>query len=360
MRIAAFLIIAAGLGVVSASAQASGSITGVPSIVYVSEFVSQTIQDDAILASFTDLFETALVSSGTQKVLNRRNLQKLLVEAQNESSVASMRDVSRQARVRIPALEGAQGVIFGVVTDDIASGEVSVAVTLEGFDSVIHWKRSVSMKRGTLRDLASRRETVEGLVPIDSGFGASRRNSGAPDATISRGAAGANPAPLSPSERIKATVDQFAMSPDRRRASLTVTLENLDREPVSLALDNSGRGADTPLTAAKVSLSDDRAGNWYLQSVAGLHVVPCCYRSLGDIDREAFTVLGPAARLRVVIVFSNDNNGAGVVRPYDTGFRLRTPGMLATKFSFSADALYSVASDPARFSIQLSSISASP
>ena len=200
MRIAVLFALVVGLGVVAASAQLPTAVARRPASVYVSEFVSRSITDKVLLVSFTDLFETALVNSGTNKVLNRRNLQKVLAEAQSESYVASMGDVSTQARVRIPALEGAEGVIFGEVNDDTDSGEVSVTVTLESFDSVIHWKRSLSMKRGRLRDLASRREAMEGLAraeaaAVDTGQSNSRSPDVRPQPPPAAGAAGLDGAP---------------------------------------------------------------------------------------------------------------------------------------------------------------------
>ncbi len=168
MRIAVSFLVAVHFTCFSTPAQAQATVTRLPTSVYVSEFVSRSISDKALLVSFTDLFETQLVNSGRYKVLNRRNLHRILDESKNESYVASMRDVSAQARTRISTLEGANGLIFGEVADDADSGDVSITVTLESFDAVIHWKRSTSMKRGLVRDLASRRAAIGTLATLDN------------------------------------------------------------------------------------------------------------------------------------------------------------------------------------------------
>ncbi len=62
------------------------------------------------------------------------------------------------------SVEKAEGVIFGEVTDDKESGEIIVTATLESFDSVKHWKRFASMKRGLLRDNSSRQNAVNQLI----------------------------------------------------------------------------------------------------------------------------------------------------------------------------------------------------
>jgi len=125
-----------------------------PKTLYVAEFVSRTISDRAVLASFTELFETSLIRTGRYKVLDRRNLNRVLAEAQSEQFVVSMNNLTERVRTKVVAVEGAQGVIFGEVVDDPESGEIVITVSLEGFDAVKHWKRSTTTRYGRARDIA--------------------------------------------------------------------------------------------------------------------------------------------------------------------------------------------------------------
>lgn len=144
--------------------QDAGSGTKAPRSVYIADFTSRNLADDLILASFTELYESALVTAGAYKVLNRRTFNQILAAAANEAKVASMSDLSPRAKARLAGVEKADGVIFGEVTDDKESGDIIISATLESFDSVKHWKRFVSMKRGLIRDQSSRRKTMESLA----------------------------------------------------------------------------------------------------------------------------------------------------------------------------------------------------
>lgn len=171
------------VAMLSADAQSPPSNTpGPPRSIYVAEFVSREISDKALLTSFTDLYETALIGSGAYRVVNRRVFHQILAEAQSELSVRSMGDVSQRARGQLTRLAEAEGVVFGEVTDDAASGDVIITVTLETFDSVRHWRRFTLMKRGELTLLANRVKAMQQLVSATTA-------PGAPDIATSRVAA---------------------------------------------------------------------------------------------------------------------------------------------------------------------------
>lgn len=154
--------------------------------------------------------------------------------------------------------------------------------------------------------------------------------------------------------RVRATIERFDLSPDGRRASLALLLENTNRDRVSIALDNNGQIGT--FAGPKVTLTDDRATTWYIQSVVGLTAVPCCYQSLSDIRENQFTTLRPAERVRLVIVFNDDNGGVGTYRGYNAPGA--PPPRQATSFSFAAEAIFYSSTGSQRFSIQLPTIRA--
>jgi hypothetical protein len=127
-------------------------------------FVSHNIADKNLLASFSEHFETALIGSGSYRVLDRNTFERILAEGKNEGYVASINDLTPTTRKQLSSIAKAEGVIFGEVTDDVESGEIIITATLESFDSVKHWKRFVSMKRGVVHDDPSRRAAIQQLI----------------------------------------------------------------------------------------------------------------------------------------------------------------------------------------------------
>jgi hypothetical protein len=133
-----------------------------PKRVYVT-FASRSVKDEPLLMSFADLFEVALGSLNSYTLLQRAELSRILIEARNEDAL-SMKDLNTSTKDRLERLERADGVIFGEVIDDVASGEVRITAALETFDGVIHWKVDESMRRALINDLSSRKMVVERLV----------------------------------------------------------------------------------------------------------------------------------------------------------------------------------------------------
>ena len=131
---------------------------------YVADFRSETLKDrSALLSSFTEQFEGALMASGSYIVLDRRKVDSLLRESKNEMNL-SLQSLPAAARERIRQLENAQGVVFGQVIDDVDSGEVIITATLEKFDSVKQWQHTVVMKRGLVQDYTQRQQAMNRLV----------------------------------------------------------------------------------------------------------------------------------------------------------------------------------------------------
>lgn len=322
-------------------AQSGGTTAQRPKNIYVSEFVSRTLKDPALLSSFTELFETALINSGAYRVLNRRNLQKVLAESQSEY-VASMGDVKSPVRGQIAKIEGAQGVVFGEVVDDSDSGDVRITVSLESFDSLVHWKHSGLMKRGLLRDGPSRQRAMERLMQDISAEIAIELGTGKrlPEVSILQ------------DDGLKVTLSRLSLTSGNRHAALTVVLENTTQGPLPLALDNNGQLGT--FAGAKVRLSDDRGTTWYSERAMGLPMAPCCYTSLSQVGEEHFTTLAAGQRVAVSLDFNDDNNGVGTYRPYNA------PGSYAPAgpkvFEFSAGVLYLTATGARRLAISLTGI----
>ena len=284
-------------------------------------------------------------------------------EAFKEINLALAKNFDSLTFARIGKQLGARSLIRGSYTVQSAAAVVSIVTQIVDVETgrIVGGDIATIPYTGDIKEMLPPRAVgapVAGSLPSVSN--ASDTKSVSPEALRGGGTAAASVTPQSPNERIRATVDQFALSPDKGRASLAMMIENLAREPVILALENENGPVNTAGPNAKVSLSDDRATTWHVESVVGLRVVPCCYRRLSEIRQEDFTVLGPADRLRVVIVFSDDNKGVGYNYVFGTGAADRNPGSAArpTTFSFTADALYYLASGPQRFSIQLPSIKA--
>jgi hypothetical protein len=141
---------------------ALGQSTAPPRIVYVAEFVSDSLVDDEKLVSFTELFEEGL-DGGRFRILDRREFDRILGERNREKKVRSVQDMSEGTRSALK-VTGANGVFFGSVTDDKDSGTLRVAVRLEGFDSEIHCRASTVMNRGKLFDFDAREALMKRLA----------------------------------------------------------------------------------------------------------------------------------------------------------------------------------------------------
>lgn len=158
-------------------------------------------------------------------------------------------------------------------------------------------------------------------------------------------------APLSPGQQVKSSLDRFSLDHDGRRASVSVTIENKARTEVGIALEHNGQTG--VFAGPKVSLSDDNAKTWFVESSSGVREIPCCDRSLEGLTPESFTSIPPGRKVHLLVIFTNDNNGMGTVQPY------RAPGASIPKptiYSFTADLLFYTAAGVKRLTIQFPSI----
>ena len=140
-------------------------------------------------------------------------------------------------------------------------------------------------------------------------------------------------APVFQSTSIRATVGQIGVASDNSRVGLSVTIENISRNPLYLAIGLTAYGS-----SANVSLSDDLATFWKIQGISGMSVLP-----FGTVPKQSdFTVIAPAERLTVVMNFYQQS-GASI------------PG---TTFSFGAQGVYFTQSGMQNVSIGLAGIKA--
>lgn len=181
-RAIAFLASLASLGVLMMSATvlaepatggsgasgASGAQGGNPAdgvTVYVWDFTRRNAGKDAITSKFTHDFEVALMRHGKARysVLERRDISRLIAQIDNQRAIDDILQISPESRTSLNARR-ATTVFFGVVFDDIASGQFSVTVTLQLFDGTKLLVEDVFMPRGRIQDAASRREAMTRLV----------------------------------------------------------------------------------------------------------------------------------------------------------------------------------------------------
>jgi hypothetical protein len=223
-----------------------------PSFIYVVSFTSPTIRDTPLLVSFTDLYEEALLASQRYRIHNRRTVQQILAEAESEAAIQSMNDLSPKSRHRLATIEKVDGLIFGEVVDDVASGEIVITATLQSFDSTTHWKRRAVMKRGLVMDLASRTVAMQELARSDDASRGARREASADPAD--HGAGGRSRVQDGPGSPVGVGVVSgiaFRLSTCRRAASaviceFVVVAEHADLQltiggNATRAIDNLGR-----------------------------------------------------------------------------------------------------------------------
>ncbi len=130
--------------------------------VYVAPFTARGALSQELLDSFTDEFETLFIDAGCYEVLERRDLDQLLRQIRNERGLTTIRDLGISA-AQVQGT-GATAVVFGVINDDVNSGEVVLSVKMEYFDSTIAWKNQESLQRGRREDRASRLEAIRRLI----------------------------------------------------------------------------------------------------------------------------------------------------------------------------------------------------
>lgn len=144
--------------------------------VVVWDFATRDGRKTDTTASLTAEFEEALSQKGKYAVLERRSFDRLRAVIANEKALQDIGEISSAGSTELRKL-GVSVVIFGEMYDDVESGEVSITVTFQDFKGQKLLIKSVLMRRGLLRDAASRRERLAALVDGITGVTAPSTNS---------------------------------------------------------------------------------------------------------------------------------------------------------------------------------------
>jgi hypothetical protein len=136
--------------------------------VYVWDFATRDRKKTDLTEKLTHEFEVALIEYGTFSVLERRDIDRLIAQRENERAVMNLLEVPLAARKKLEARR-ADLVIFGEVFDDVASGQVFVTATVQGFDGTKQTKKAVLFSRGRQADAASRQAAMTELAQALAG-----------------------------------------------------------------------------------------------------------------------------------------------------------------------------------------------
>jgi TolB-like protein len=268
-----------------------------------------------------DRLNILLASGGNQfEVVTRDHIK----EAFREINLALGQNYNAETFAKIGKAVGARSLIRGGFTV-FASG-VRVSVTAEIID--VETGRIIG---GSFVDIPYTGDIKTMLSPP-----AAKDSASVGVAARTSENAEANGAATSPSFQnsvIKATVAQFALSSDGRRADIGITVENISGAPLFLALDYRNTAA----------LSDDQATGWEnaggSSSTSGLLMVDY-YSNLDQIKDEAFTMLGPLEKVVLLSRFNAIGNNK----------------ILPSKFAITIQVLYHAASTNQRLSVGISGI----
>jgi hypothetical protein len=166
----------------------------------------------------------------------------------------------------------------------------------------------------------SKNRTLEELLARDIRAGQPAAGLNGAAAAVSSSATGSTlRVPVFQGGPVRVTVGQLGIAKDNSRAGVSLTIENVSREPLYLAL----RGAFNN-GGASVSLTDDQATEWHLMELSGIQKLGTS--PTGSERESAFTVIQPSERIALVMTFGNN--------------RRRADEVPATTFSVSASAQY--------------------
>lgn len=131
--------------------------------VYVWSFTDRSLQKNDLTDKFTNDFETALAKDGSYRIVERRQIDQLLAQAENEKTIT---DVGQFSDDFLKALKAkrADMVVFGTVFDDLDSGQYNITVTFEDFTGEKKLIKSCLLPRGRVNDAESRMAAMESMV----------------------------------------------------------------------------------------------------------------------------------------------------------------------------------------------------
>jgi TolB-like protein len=304
---------------------AKGIPQGYTMTVAVTDFPDSMRNQTCGLGRFVAERLTTLLSQHPQcRLIERRRLDMVLSEL--KFSMSELVDPTKARK--LGAMLGVQGLVVGSVSD--LGGTVDVDAR------IIDIQTSVSLPGASASIIQD--DMVKRLISSCPEAGNPIQMPDATSSTPRDVPSSPGNAPVFQSASIRATVGQLGVASDNRRVGLSVTIENISRNPLYLAFTSKfGVGSD-----AAVSLSDDRATPWHIREISGIYVLPFGARGSNPKTGD-FTLIAPTERITVVMNFSAGYGGDD------------TPG---TTFSFGAQAAYFTPSGLQNIAIGLAGIKA--
>ena len=146
------------------------------------------------------------------------------------------------------------------------------------------------------------------------------------------------PVPFFQNGVLKLSVNSISKSKDKKRINLVLTLENITKNDLLLALARTGCGSTYPVDLA---LLDRQGGKWDLKEITGCSIVSSCLGDSWSCDqthKENYTLLKPGTKVIILAVFKSDE------------------GSDARTFDFSANLWRYTKNGPVRYSLGIPGI----
>jgi hypothetical protein len=134
-------------------------------VVWDFSYVGSERPRDSFTARITGDVEAALVAEGKYKVLERSQLNELLLAMKEEDVAASISGLSPRSRQTLARLK-ADAVVFGYVEVDPKSGNFLVSAKLVSFDRRIHWSLSYQLSKTAQMQTAESRRIASSKLKI--------------------------------------------------------------------------------------------------------------------------------------------------------------------------------------------------
>lgn len=128
--------------------------------VYVWDF---SVSNDSLRrygTDFTDDFETELIKFDIYEVLDRRNLNRIMIQKDMEKSISKIENLSTQSKNELKVKEG-DAVFFGELKFDNSGGKYKLSITLEKLNGDLVRKGSILIDKGEIYHPPTRKEKIE-------------------------------------------------------------------------------------------------------------------------------------------------------------------------------------------------------
>src|SRR5436305_1503252 len=135
---------------------APGSVAGAtPHSTYIWLFTSEADDAKNLAKMVTEEFEESLLKAGCLRVIERRELPRLLAHQEQEKRISNANSLDSTSRRELTT-KSADSVVFGTITDDLEGGQFKVAATLQTLAGEILADPSVRITRGKRFDAEER------------------------------------------------------------------------------------------------------------------------------------------------------------------------------------------------------------